>query len=315
MSPTEKSFARARPRVVFSDLDGTLVHYPKDCESFSVLEPAKEGVKTRTVRYTHGPYAGQVRECVELPSLTGGPSYLSLKTIELIAEVRRKGCAFVIITGARSTTLYNRLPDLPICDFYVWENGGKIASEDHTLDREWESTMEPITGKDQGEIPEPTNRVGPLWDAYREMNERGWVLDARGYSTAFRVDLKRTPGKSLQDFEKDRAYLCAKYGFASSYNIGKADFYPPYSGKDNAAKYLAKKLGVTSREEIVAIFDDDNDILLGKEAGWALLPGTTHENVLEALRMQPRWHLTEAQGVIGAEEALQTILAAIKMYS
>ena len=45
----------------------------------------------------------------------------------------------------------------------------------------------------------PEKRQGPLWDAYRALSQEGWAVDARSYSTAFRV--KPTPGKSFDELQ------------------------------------------------------------------------------------------------------------------
>eukprot|EP00124_Ichthyophonus_hoferi_P000703 Ihof_evm2s28 gene=Ihof_evmTU2s28 len=268
--------AKQRPQVIFSDVDGTLVHYPKDFKEFCVVQPQVPGAKTVTLKHTTGDNAGITSECIELSSLTGGPSYMSIRTVELISEIRKKGCAFVIITGARSSTFRDRLPSLPPSDFFVWENGGRIASHDYVKDQYWEELLQPISGENQDEIPDAANRKGPLWDAYRDMERDGWLVDARNYGTAFRVDVKKSINKATEEFEIIRQRLCTNYQLDCSFNLGKADFYPCQSGKANAAKYVAKKLGVTHKDAMVALFDDDNDILLGHEAGWSVLPGTTH---------------------------------------
>lgn len=51
---------------------------------------------------------------------------ISAKTLHQVAELRRKGVLFVVITGARLSTLLMRMPYLPSADAYVCENGGRI---------------------------------------------------------------------------------------------------------------------------------------------------------------------------------------------
>ena len=48
-------------------------------------------------------------------------------------------------------------------------------------------------------------------------------------------------------------------GLISSYNTGKADFYPSTSGKQNAAQHIVDKFG-SSLEEAFLLCDDDNDM-------------------------------------------------------
>ncbi len=51
---------------------------------------------------------------------------ISAATLHLVAELRAKGALFVVISGARLSTLLMRLPYLPAADAYVCENGGRI---------------------------------------------------------------------------------------------------------------------------------------------------------------------------------------------
>lgn len=85
--------------------------------------------------------------------------------------------------------------------------------------------------------------------------------------------------------------------------------YPAGSGKANAARHVLELEGIDASEAI-AIFDDDNDLELGALVGRSFLPGVTHESVLAAMKEHgDRWVLTEKRGVLGAEEALERILA------
>lgn len=51
---------------------------------------------------------------------------ISVKTLQDLAKLRSQGVLLVLITGARSATLLQRLPFLPEADAYVCENGGRI---------------------------------------------------------------------------------------------------------------------------------------------------------------------------------------------
>lgn len=48
---------------------------------------------------------------------------ISAKTIQQVARLRAQGVKFVVITGARLSTLLMRLPYLPVADAFVCENG------------------------------------------------------------------------------------------------------------------------------------------------------------------------------------------------
>lgn len=48
---------------------------------------------------------------------------ISATTLHKVADLRARGIKFVIITGARLSTLMMRLPYLPEADAFVCENG------------------------------------------------------------------------------------------------------------------------------------------------------------------------------------------------
>ena len=90
---------------VFSDVDGTLVHYPDDLskEDNSLL--------------IHLP-----------PSKTGTRGVISRKTLYLCQKLRsvNNGTPLILVSGMRTTTLFQRMPYLPTADAYVCESGGRI---------------------------------------------------------------------------------------------------------------------------------------------------------------------------------------------
>eukprot|EP00177_Eucheuma_denticulatum_P005018 GFKZ01009140.1.p1 GENE.GFKZ01009140.1~~GFKZ01009140.1.p1 ORF type:complete len:315 (-),score=46.53 GFKZ01009140.1:488-1432(-) len=293
--------------VFFSDLDGTLVHYPKEISSYCTVTP--HGPSSATITYND---TNESRECTVLTSKTGGDSYISNRTIELIAELRSLGVVFVIITGARTSTYIKRRPFLPPADFEFFENGGRKL-HNGVLDPLWtdkfESQVGPIANRTDllPSLESPDKRDGSLWCLYRHMVQEGWTVDAVDYTTNFRVDVGKTEGKTDADLANVIAEECEKRGLASSFNLGKADFYPAGSGKANAASHILHLLSIP-KEQGVAMFDDDNDLELGRLCGRSFLPGVTHPSVLEEMKKQPSWTLTEKRGVLGTEAALEEII-------
>lgn len=70
----------------------------------------------------------QAHHAVQQPTHIAPPyallqGVISKATLEKAAHLRRQGVAFVIVTGARTSTLLQRLPHLPASDAYVSENG------------------------------------------------------------------------------------------------------------------------------------------------------------------------------------------------
>lgn len=103
------------PKLIFSDIDGTLVHIADDkLQRYGTL--SEDGRLFRVAEESTGP-ALAVRP---LPvSSTGTVAFISEKTLKLVAELRKKGHIFVLISGARSSTFMERLPYLPAADAYV----------------------------------------------------------------------------------------------------------------------------------------------------------------------------------------------------
>lgn len=87
-------------RVVFSDVDGTLVHYPQDVNALEVEEPNNRILKLP-------------------PSATGMQGIISFRTLAYCRDLRHeKDQKLVLISGMRTTTLLKRLPYLPRADAY-----------------------------------------------------------------------------------------------------------------------------------------------------------------------------------------------------
>lgn len=49
--------------------------------------------------------------------------YISVGTLEKLAEVRAAGIPLVLVSGSRTSTILQRIPFLPVADVYVTENG------------------------------------------------------------------------------------------------------------------------------------------------------------------------------------------------
>lgn len=60
------------------------------------------------------------------PSTTGRVGAISQGSLERYAAVRASGARLVVVSGARTPTLLQRLPFIPAADAYVSENGGRI---------------------------------------------------------------------------------------------------------------------------------------------------------------------------------------------
>jgi hypothetical protein len=146
---------------------------------------------------------GSTRACIELPSLTSGPGYISLRTLRLVQAIRAQGCLVVLITGARSSTyLMRRRTGLPVVDYECIEGGGRLLHDPHAaLDFATVHHEEDHPAWDLG-WKEGVGPLEKLWALYEEMKESGWRVDGRDYYTNFRVD---TGGKPWEEWEAVKA--------------------------------------------------------------------------------------------------------------
>ena len=249
---------------VFSDVDGTLVHYPDDLNG-AIGEDEYE----------------EINQILKLPpSSTGLRGVISSKTLELCQKLRReKNVKLVLVSGMRTSTLLKRLPFLPRADAYASEAGGRIfypvennpnyqgdmvtpkryngATDDDLIpfglveDMEWRSKMSNAAGidgytGDEFDVfklkkinPSPIipiqERSGTLWEFAKDLEKKGFVIDYKGYSCCFRVNLKQQVRAIIieEDFNHLTEEDVSALGLGSSVNLGCVDFYPIESGKKN----------------------------------------------------------------------------------
>ncbi|KAL7506226.1 hypothetical protein ACHAXN_003487, partial [Cyclotella atomus] len=170
------------------------------------------------------------------PSKTGTRGVLSKCTLELCHALRCGSSSsvtsdndsmlsipgtptpLVLISGMRTTTLFQQLPYLPWADAYVSESGGRIfypvpldessdgyhkmvISNKSGLDNSPFRLMEDLQWKHQisnvnAAVPDGFNddtllpleqSSGKLWAFATQLQQHGYILDTMGYSTAFRI--------------------------------------------------------------------------------------------------------------------------------
>lgn len=232
-------------QIVFSDVDGTLAHYPANVDDHVGTE------ENKIVRLP--------------PSSTGMQGIISSETFRKCQELRAKGKKLVLVSGMRSSTLWKRIPFLPRADAYCCEAGGRIfyprkvnegtsfqlepfdGAAAETLepfeleeDPDWRQKMSTTVGADGFVGNELGNsdaksvaidkRNGRLWEYCMELQKKGFVTDTKGYSTCFRVNRKQQTSVSEAEFE-GLLLIEAPTGLATSVNLGCVDFYPYDSGK------------------------------------------------------------------------------------
>ena len=249
-------------RIVFSDVDGTLVHYPEE----SIPENNDEIIALP-------------------PSSTGMKAIISHDTLRKCRAIRQKGQKLVLVSGMRTSTLLNRLPYLPRADAYCSEAGGRIfyptnlddgvTSDDVRIeplsfdgataedlkafglqeDLEWRKIMEKAAGADgfvgqelgmllsasslsSSQTPAlipVSQRQGQLWEYARLLQEHGLTLDTKGYATSFRVTARQQKESSMDTFlslQRQEALPCPPQ-VTTRTNLGSMDFFPTICGKKN----------------------------------------------------------------------------------
>lgn len=322
-------------KIIFSDIDGSLIHYPKHFDE--TQQQLDDDNKILALP----------------PSATGMRGIISSKTLATCRDLRiKKGVKLVLVTGARTSTLLNRLPYLPKADAYCTEAGGRIfyptdidccneeiaqsqftytpveysgaAADSEDLkpfglqeDLTWRKRMEmggagteSFAGNEvlsnrcdesdevecmidydsvegfpfvEDEVP-ITQRQGHLWEfANRLVEEDGFVLDTKSYSTCFRVNKKH------QQNDKFDALLAGEIAYpeatiGKSTNLGCIDFFPAVSGKQNCCQYLANELGFSLATNSVCICDDDNDVEMALACSHSYIPTLTSESMVDTLR-------------------------------
>jgi len=273
-------------KIIFSDIDGSLVHYDKTYESQQQQQQQN----------------GDENELIFLPpSATGIRGVISSQTLSTCQKLRmEKNVKLVLITGARTSTLLNRLPYLPRADVYVSEGGGRIfyptnvdsccitnGEEEEKFvytpvhykgaqdlesfglveDMEWREHMisegvgsddayagnEILSKRCDGNTSDEEEciidydttagfpidtipieqRTGILWEYANHLIENeGFVLDTKSYSTMFRVSRKHQVNEKTFDDLLDGTISYPKE-IGMSTNLGCIDFFPVVSGKQN----------------------------------------------------------------------------------
>ncbi len=240
MSNTDKKI-----EIVFSDVDGTLVHFPENLDELN-----------------------ENHKIIKLPtSSTGMRGVISSRTMELCQDLRSRNVKLILVSGMRTSTLIKRLPFLPRADAYACEAGGRIfypvdidqnydgiviapqtyegISQQNIQpyglkeDMEWRTKMSmPEAAGSDGYINDDNNiaeRDGLLWKFANSLIEKGFTIDHKGYSSCFRVNKKQQIKSKVsdKDFDDFVSNTIIPKGLASSVNLGCVDFYPSLSGKKN----------------------------------------------------------------------------------
>lgn len=271
--------------VVFSDVDGTLVHHE------DAPPPGKE--------------------VIHLPASSSGLcAHISLQTLTLVTSLKTR-CRFALVSGMRTSTFLQRRSFLPTSDAYAVESGGRIfhsfsLTGELEEDVSWRQRHSAAPASEDA-LP-PLERAGALWDALRVFHEAGFVCDTRGYSTAFRVRVAET-----ESFRARKLLDCLPASLSWALNLGCIDVHPASSGKRAAAEHLSELYGV-SLSSTFFLCDDDNDVELTQACGHAFVVGVNAPRLAAAIASAPhRYTVARSRGSQGTEEMLEAL--AIRLLS
>eukprot|EP00887_Chlorella_sp_A99_P004966 scaffold4.g4966.t1 len=323
-------------KVLFSDIDGTCAHYDVRKYVEVAAEPDGDGLWPAASLTD-----GRTARLLKLPpSTTGAQAVISEATLRLYAALRALGVRLVLISGARTSTLLQRLPFLPAADAYVCEGGGRVfypsagstalpTALPLTEDLEWRARHAAAGPPGQDGLP-PDQRSGSLWEEYVRLQQSGLVMDASSYTTAFRVRAGAARVAEVQ--------AALPPALAGTTNLGALDVYPAThwperricawcraGAEPRDAQWLCPRA-----EECALAMDDDNDLacaaLVGAgrggkadaclatnlahvQVGRAYVPGFTADSVEAAAEADPdRFVVSESRSVFGTEELLRLLL-------
>jgi hypothetical protein len=302
-------------KILFSDLDGTCIHYDHEGLDISPHIDPRTGMYPCSI--PDQPIL--LTSLLKLPpSSSGAVGVISFKTLQLYATLRSMGIRLILISGGRLSTIMQRLPFLPNADAIICESGGRIfypssptitathlpTAAPWVEDLEWRRVHEESTGPlGQDGIP-PDQRQGTLWNYYLALSigaSDRVRLDSASYTTAFRI-------KGAEDaLEAVRQSI--PLGLSTSYNLGSADVYPCTSGKVNAGMYMLEKWGGITPNESAFLCDDDNDMELAALVGKVYVPCITADSVAEAVKARPdKFIVSGYPSVFATEKLLETII-------
>lgn len=333
------------PRItsIFSDIDGTIVHYDKTLKGQGyALLAADDPASAAALAGIPNPWSlptsvwrheatNTAVPCFHVPSLTLGGGYISCRTLHLVDVLRSHGVAYVLMTGARTSTLLARRKSgsLPTADFDVGEGGGKIWARDGAapdvavaVDAAWSARFAHVTGPIEQLDDDPAVRRGPLWQCFQELRAQGYHLDCVSMSTSFLVDLGKSAVVTSKPATVEEAERALKQAFDDDYshrfnvtyitNLGKGQVCATGCGKRTVMDYVLCLRGLVA-VEAVAFFDDENDLAFAAQCGGGFLPSVAHSSVTVKLQEKQRlgeanWFRPTIDGLLGTDEGLTQVL-------
>jgi hypothetical protein len=221
-------------KIVFSDVDGTLLHYP------SLDHSDDKGSNNNDGDSDGNNDDDDDNEILRLPpSSTGLVGIISSRSLQQCQEIRRvHGCKLVLVSGMRTSTLLQRLPFLPKADAYCSEAGGRIfypttpppvvtAIAAHANANDPVTSLSPVTftpkpfsGATASDL-EPFGMVEDL--EWKRRMERLDAAGSGGYDDSNSAAVEERSG-ALWEFARElqrRGLVCDTKGYSTCFRVNR----------------------------------------------------------------------------------------------
>jgi HAD superfamily hydrolase (TIGR01484 family) len=229
--------SKSKIKLVFSDIDNTLIHN-------SII----------------GKF---------LP-IIGEDRIISRRAITIIYEIGQLGIPFILITGRRISSFKKIMNYVPHAGAIL--EHGCIIYKENKIDAAFAQLFVDYIGD-----PNHPQNQGLLWEYKKDLEAKGYTLDAKGRTASFRID----PAQNNLSKTEEQELLTMKhpYGLKAVSNTGFIDFIPPMGGKDQAIEYLIKSLG-SDWKHIACLGDDYNDVEMLSKAGYPFTHSSARPEVI-----------------------------------
>ncbi len=277
-----------RIRLVFSDIDGTVVHKIYD-----------------------------VRETKDELILIGKDSYVDRETVNYIELIKSYGIPFIFITSRRSST-YKRLSRIIKPSMAVVEDGSVILDENDELDKAWLNLQIASIGP-YDHINQQRRSEGELWmfkQQLAEMKIENLKVIDEGFIASFKVELPRD--KPLASVADVTSYLSEngvevpnsiRYSFNSQYN--SLVFSSGLAGKANAARYLLNRYQI-SADYAAVLGDDYNDEELLRLVKYPMVSGSAKEEIRQVVAAKKDGLVVAEAGLDGTKVILRRLISLVQ---
>lgn len=273
----------SQKRIIFSDVDGTLVFHQK----FHGICQLQE--------YSDGTYLVQdpiTRKRIKVLDVSVPPLkvYLAESTYQLAHRLREKYQIF-LTTGATEATMRLRLKNLDFAHGYILENGGRILDAEFKEDQQW------------------AKRFAPYLDALQEIKSdleaAGWRIIDAGRKTFFQIKNFENPHRTEAEFQHLCDSLKPPSGFIKTFNLGNLTILPEAAGKGKAVSYyLDQHPDLAPRS--IGIGDDINDLQFLNICQETYVLGSAPTEVIQEAQKRG-WYVSSQPHFQGIDEILTMI--------